>query len=42
MKDQTESGGGERRFDAQVPDTLDLAARAEPAINGLSGTLDAG
>ena len=29
-----------KRYQATVPDTLDLAERAELALNGLSGTLD--
>ena len=31
-----------RRYEAVVPDTLDLAQRAELAINGIGGTIDPG
>jgi hypothetical protein len=35
-----ESVAGGERYAATVPDTLELAARAELALNGLAGTLD--
>ena len=42
MKDLGAGVYAGRRYEALVPDTLDLAKRAELAISGIGGTIDPG